>query len=243
MITPTTRSTSKYKAMRIHILQHVGFEGEGIIADWALSKNMSLSHTRFYLNDTLPAIDSFDFLVIMGGPMGIYDEDDYPYLASEKVFIKDAIARGKKVLGICLGSQLLADCLGAKVKPNTQKEIGWFPIEPVNRHPLFEEFYANNENTIFHWHGDTFDLPKDCIHLFKSAATPHQAFIYNNQAIGLQFHLELKPENLEALIANTGHELTQAPYIQDATNLREGFKSYSSLCKYLFAGLLNRFFC
>jgi len=229
--------------MRIHILQHVDFEGEGIIADWALSKNMTLSHTRFYLNDSLPSIDSFDFLVIMGGPMGIYDETDYPYLASEKIFIKEAIAQGKKVLGICLGSQLLADCLGAKVKPNTQKEIGWFPIEPVNHHPLFEDFYANKENTIFHWHGDTFDLPEGCIHLFKSAATPNQAFIYNNQAIGLQFHLELKPENLKALIANAGHELISGPFIQSATDLQEGLKAHAALCKKLFEGLLNRFFC
>lgn len=226
--------------MHIHILQHVGFEGEGHIADWAAKHNALVTRTCFFNHDALPSTVDFDLLVVMGGPMGIYDEADYPYLVGEKAFIKQALQKGTKVLGICLGSQLLADALGAKVFKNASKEIGWFPIhEGTVRHPLFNHFYPQLAQPVFHWHGDTFDLPANCDHLFKSAVTQNQAFIYNNQAIGLQFHLELKPANLEALIDNCASELMPGQTIQTSAQLQSGLMNYQHHCQLLLLSLLD----
>jgi len=114
-----------------------------------------VAYTRFYEAHQLPGIDDIDWLIVMGGPMGVYDESFYPWLVEEKAFIKQAIEHNKTVLGICLGSQLIAEVLGAKVYPNKQKEIGWFDItlsETAARHPLFENF--ENQFPVFHWHGN-----------------------------------------------------------------------------------------
>ncbi|MFT3739836.1 MAG: type 1 glutamine amidotransferase [Breznakibacter sp.] len=227
--------------MHIHILQHVSFEGEGIIADWALQHHAQITHTRFFAGEPLPATVHFDLLVIMGGPMGIYDEVQYPWLADEKKFIRKAIDEGTKVLGICLGAQLLADALGARVTQNRHKEIGWFPIHPTTeRLSLFNVFYETLPATIFHWHGDTFDIPQGCKHLFGSEACQNQAFIKDEQVIGLQFHLELKNENLQQLIENGRHELAQLPFVQSEHQLVNGFPQHHATCKELMSGLLEK---
>src|SRR6187402_2684975 len=114
--------------MRIHSLQHVPFEDIGSMASDFRARGYSLSSTHWYRGDAVPAVGDFDALVVMGGPLGIYDEAIYPWLAEEKTLIKDAIATGKIVLGICLGAQLIADVLGAKVTRNAYKEIGWLPL-------------------------------------------------------------------------------------------------------------------
>ncbi len=200
--------------MKLHWLQHVPFEGLGIIEDWAKSQHMEISCTRLFADEPLPDMESFDGLVIMGGPMSIYDHDEYSWLVEEKKFIKTTLDAGKTVLGICLGAQLIADALGAKVYPGPQKEIGWFPLQ--GSHPLLPEIL-----TAFHWHGDTFDLPKGTTPLASSAACKNQGFIYNNRVIALQFHLETTPESMEALIENCGNELVNAPYIQTTPEIRK----------------------
>jgi GMP synthase-like glutamine amidotransferase len=214
----------KEKTMRLHFLQHAPFEDLGIIAGWANDKKIPVSRTAFFLNETLPNIDSFDFLVVMGGPMGVYDEDKYTWLTPEKEFIKEAILAGKAVLGICLGAQLIADVLGAKVYSNSNKEIGWFPVrkntksEAKDTHLFHDEFYA------FHWHGDTFDLPEGSIPIGESDACKNQGFIYGERVMALQFHLETTPSSVENLIKNCGDELISGPYIQQAEKIREGNK-------------------
>jgi len=115
--------------MNLHYLQHVSFEGLGTIQSWADRNAHSVSVTRFYENEHLPSPECVDMLVIMGGPMGIYDYTEYPWLHEEKEFIRQAIAAGKPVLGVCLGAQLIADVCGARVFPGKQKEIGWFPLK------------------------------------------------------------------------------------------------------------------
>jgi GMP synthase-like glutamine amidotransferase len=176
--------------MRVLIFQHVPFEPPGCLLDWAIEKGYEISITRFFesgykLPDTMP-----DLLIVMGGPMGVYD--DLPWLEEEKAFIHTAIARGVRVLGICLGAQLIAHVLGAKVYPHTHKEIGWWPVSLTNAgqyHPLFSHF--PQELDVLHWHGDTFDLPDEASLVFTSAACKHQAFINEKgNAIGLQFHIE-----------------------------------------------------
>ena len=125
--------------MKIHILQHVPFEGPGSIEDWAITQGHTLTTTRFYAQEQFPPLERFDLLVILGGPMSVHDEHIYTWLKGEKWFIKQAIDAGKPMLGICLGAQLIAEALGEKVYQGEQKEIGWFPItldSAFTHHPL-----------------------------------------------------------------------------------------------------------
>lgn len=203
------------KHLRIHYFQHVPFEGLGNIEEWASLNGHQLSSTKFYLDPSLPAPDSFDWLIIMGGPMSISDEQEYGWLIAEKQFIKQVIAAGKTVIGICLGSQLLADTLGAKVYPNDQKEIGWFPIKftpEASSQPLFSNL--ENPAIVFHWHGDTFDLPPHAIHLAHSEASKNQAFLHQKKVLGLQFHLEMSQATLKTMIENGRSELSEGKYVQ-----------------------------
>ena len=189
--------------MKLHWLQHVPFEGLGIIEKWTETNGFEISCTRLFASEQLPEIETFDWLVVMGGPMGIYDYEDHPWLPEEKQFIKMAIDADKTVLGICLGAQLIADVLDAKVYPGPQKEIGWFPIQRTEGAPKI----IPDELTAFHWHGDTFEIPDDAVRLASSEACKNQGFVYNDRVIALQFHLETTPESMEALIENCGDEL------------------------------------
>jgi len=208
------------KKLSIHSLMHVPFEGLGCMEQWITRNNHSLSYTHFYKNHQLPNIDDIDWLIVMGGPMGVYDEAQYPWLAEEKVFIREAIEKGKTVIGICLGSQLIAEVLGAKVYPNKQKEIGWFDVklsETSKGHPLFVGF--EDKFPVFHWHGDTFDLPAGSIHLISSAVCLNQAFLYNDNVLGLQFHFEVTGQTLSGMVKNGLHELAQNETIQSAEQI------------------------
>lgn len=154
-------------------------------------------------------------MVILGGPMSAYDP--LPWLEEEKRFIDGAIREGKKVLGICLGAQLIADVLGAKVYPGPEKEIGWFPVtlsEAAQESRLFAE--VPHEIIPLHWHGDTFDLPKGASRLASSELTPNQAFSLGTTVLALQFHLEMRRKDAEAIVENCGHELKSSQFVQEA---------------------------
>jgi len=201
--------------MKIHYLQHVPFEGLGSIEAWAARNNHTVGVTRLYKGETAPALDSFHFLVVMGGPMNIYEHERHPWLVSEKDFIGRAIESDKPVLGVCLGAQLIADVLGAKVHAGAHKEIGWFPITLT---PEAEEQglagVFGKTLTVMHWHGDTFTIPEGAVRLAQSEACPNQGFVWQERVMGLQFHLETTRESLRALIENSMDELVEAPYIQ-----------------------------
>ena len=199
--------------MKLHYLQHVPFEGLGSIASWAKARRAQISRTRLFAGEALPSADEIDLLVVMGGPMGVYDECDYPWLVREKKILKQAIDTGTHILGVCLGAQLIADVLGARVYPNDHKEIGWFPVEGVQTHEKIGSLLAR-AGKVFHWHGDTYDLPAGATHLAKSRACKNQAFSVGDQILALQFHLETTPNAARALIDNCGHEIVDAPYIQ-----------------------------
>lgn len=201
--------------MNIHYLQHVPFEGLGSIEDWVRRGGHTLGATRFYRGDPLPAVETLDLLVVMGGPMNIYEEASYPWLVDEKRFIGQAIAAGRRVLGVCLGAQLIASVLGAKVYANTDKEIGWFPVETtetVSGNGLFAAFPQRLD--VFHWHGDTFDIPAGAVHVARSAGCAHQAFVYDERVAGLQFHLEMTPASAQQIIAHGADEIVVGRYIQ-----------------------------
>ena len=205
--------------LTIHVLQHVDYEGLGCIENWIHEHNHLLSYTKFYESFSIPDIDTIDGLIVMGGPMSVYEEDLFPWLKEEKHFIKAAIEKGKIVLGICLGSQLIAEVLGARVYPNKQKEIGWFPVKKTKagqQHSILKGIEPN-EFTVFHWHGDTYDLPPASEHLFFTDICQHQAFIFDNKVLGIQFHFEVTEESLNEVVQNGKQELEEGPTIQTGT--------------------------
>ena len=212
--------------MKLHWLQHVPFEGLGYIEDWAEEQGFSISCTRLYEEeDEFPDVDDFDWLIVMGGPMGIFDYNDYPWLTDEKEFIETALDEEKTVIGICLGAQLMADVLGAKVYPGPEKEIGWFPITRSPGAPnLVPECL-----TVFHWHGDTFEIPDGAEPLAVSKPGINQGFVYNDHAVALQFHMEITSHGTEALIQECGDELVDAPYIQSAEEMKDGLSNIGTV--------------
>jgi GMP synthase-like glutamine amidotransferase len=162
-------------------------------------------------------LDDTGLLIVMGGPMSVNDEPAFPWLRREKEFIRGAVERGVPVLGVCLGAQLIASALGAKIYKNPHKEIGWFPIEGLDGPP--DVFRFPESCAVFHWHGETFDLPSGAVRLAKSAAYENQAFQIGRRVIGLQFHLEITPEGVQSLVDNCGGDLTPGPYIQTADEM------------------------
>jgi GMP synthase-like glutamine amidotransferase len=225
--------------MRIHYLIHFHDEQPGFIADWATSMHLPQAYSMLYCGEHLPTIDSFDMLVIMGGPMGVYEDDKYQWLQQEKKIILSAITNNKIVLGICLGSQLIAAALGKHVFPNKEKEIGFWPVHKTtmaNNLSLFREF----PDVLYpmSWHGDTFDLPDGAIHLFYSEACTNQAFIIGNRVIGLQFHFETTLEIANNMLDDFSNELTEGNYIQSRQSIQDGTK-YIQECNRWMKKILN----
>lgn len=206
--------------MRIHYFQHVPFEGLGIIETWAKCAGHSLAGTHFYRGQAPPTLDKVDWLIVMGGPMSVHDQPACPWLRQEKRFIEAAVGAGRRVLGICLGAQLIAEILGAKVFANPVKEIGWFPVNRTSAAAatgvgavLPERFDA------FHWHGETFELPPPAVHLAASAACVSQAFVYRERVLGLQFHLEVTKTGVEQLCKHAAREIVPGPFIEPAVGM------------------------
>ncbi len=206
--------------MNIHYLQHVAFEDLGCIQTWAERAGHTVSCTRLYAGETLPSLPGIDWLIVMGGPMGVYDDVRYPWLAHEKQYISQAIEQGKTVLGICLGAQLIAGVLGARVYTNPQKEIGWFPVtKAAGSAQAVLSSELPDSITAFHWHGDTFELPPGAVHLFESEACRNQAFVYAGRVAGFQFHCEITRAGVERLITYCGSEIIEEPFIQTAEEM------------------------
>lgn len=206
--------------VRIHYLQHVPFEGLGSMERYFLTKEYFLTATHLYLDQDLPSAASIDWLVVMGGPVGVYDELTYPWLTREKAFIQSVIDAGKIVFGICPGAQLIADVMGAKVYQNKYREIGWFPINVSKsaRKSVWGAVFPTGLE-VFHWHGDTFDNPTGSVPLASSDACQNQGFIADDRIVGLQFHLETTPESAKALIDHCGDELDGGRYVQTASEM------------------------
>ncbi len=206
--------------MRLHCLQHVPFEGPGAVAAWAAARGYPLAVTRLYAGDPLPQLDEFDRLVVMGGPMGVHDTAEFPWLPAEKALLARALEAGRSVVGVCLGAQLLADVLGARVYRAPQREIGWLPVTCTGAGAASGLFAGlGREFTPLHWHGDTFNLPAGAVQLARSAACAQQAFLYGEGALGLQFHLETTPEGVARLVEHCADELTPGPFVQDRAEL------------------------
>jgi GMP synthase-like glutamine amidotransferase len=187
--------------MHIHFFQHDPMEGIGSFHDLLQERGWSTSHTLWDRDGVPPTPDAWDLLVVMGGPMNIYEDARFPWLAKEKVCLDQAIASGKPVLGVCLGAQLLADRLGASVRRNAHSEIGWselFVAPEVRAAGALLE-HLPPVARVFQWHGDTFSLPPGAVSVGHTEACTNQGFVKEN-VVGLQFHLELAPKHLRGLI-------------------------------------------
>jgi GMP synthase-like glutamine amidotransferase len=190
--------------MAVLILKNITSEGPGSIEDFLKKKSLPYRIIETGEGETAPLLDPFNTLIVLGGPMGVYEMEQYPHILTVSRIIREAINRDMRVLGICLGSQLIAHCLGAEVYPGPGKEIGWRHIEltgdalkdPCIRqlgiHPAVGDFWRKFK--VFHWHGDTFDLPAGAVLLASSQQYKHQAFRFGRNIYGFQFHMEVTKE-------------------------------------------------
>jgi GMP synthase-like glutamine amidotransferase len=185
-------------------------------------------------------MENIDWLIVMGGPMSVNDERVYPWLLREKQFLESAIRNDKVVLGICLGAQLIANVLGSAVYKNSFREIGWYPVRRTKEaervpvlNPLPQQF------TAFHWHGETFDVPRGAVRAAESEACLNQAFVLGAKVIGLQFHLESTPAGVRALIQNCSRDIVSDRYVQDPEAMLANEENYSSINE-IMKGILDR---
>jgi len=217
--------------MRVTYLQHVPFEGLGSMEAYLGARGHSITPCPLYLPQELPTVADFDLLIAMGGPMSVNDEREFPWLVEEKRLVRAAVNAGKPFLGICLGAQLLAAALGGKVFPNREREIGWHPIYAPNpkalRHPVGRLFAQ--PIPVFHWHGETIDLPADGVHLARSEGCMNQAFIVGAKALGLQFHLETTAESAAKLLEHCAGDLKPGRYVQTPAQIQGAPAQFASI--------------
>lgn len=206
--------------MRIHCIQHAAFEGPGSIGSWIERHHHTLTTTHTNLGEALPDVDAFDMLIVMGGPQSPLETDRYPYLTAEINLIKAAIKANKKIFGICLGAQLIAEAYGARTQHSPHKEIGAYPITMLPAaasDPLFKQF--PKEFLVVHWHNDMPGIPKGAVLLAKSEGCPQQAVRFSERVYGVQFHFEQTLGTIKGMIENCAGDLQPGKYVQTAQEL------------------------
>jgi GMP synthase (glutamine-hydrolysing) len=193
------------------VLQHAACEAPGLIAQSLEETGYSLKPVHTFAGDSIPEeMGNAAGLVVMGGPMGVYDQERYPFLPSEMRLIENALRQEKPLLGVCLGSQLLASALGSAVKQGKRKEIGWHPVT-LSEAGLQDPLLSGVERSFmaFHWHGDTFDLPASSTSLASSDLTSYQAFRSGKKAYGFLFHMEITLDILRGMSSAFTDELKE----------------------------------
>lgn len=222
------------------VLRHVACETLGIIGEALAARGIETHEVRTFAGEAVPVgIDGFAGLVVMGGPMGVYETDQFPHLRDELRLIRSAIDAGKPVLGICLGSQLIAAALGARVYPGPHKEIGWYDVTLTEAAasdavfgPLPQTF------TAFVWHGDVFDLPDGATSLASTALTACQAFRYGSNVHGILFHMEVTPAIIDGMLTTFTDELRQTRI--DAAPIRDAVATHLAQLQRIGAGAFGR---
>ncbi len=211
--------------IKVACIQHVPYEPLGIIDFWVKERGIELTIID-PKKGRYPSHESYDMLIILGGPMSVNDE--IPWFPLEKRFISEAIAEYKYVIGICLGAQLIASELGAEVIKSPEPEIGYYPINRTSESDAINDLIATipPELTVFHWHSDMFEIPQGAKQFAFSEGCPNQSFLYNDRVLALQFHLETTPESLELLLENCSEDLEKSgTFISTAEDMRVSDKS------------------
>lgn len=214
--------------MKITVLQHSPDTPPGTLIDWAKQKNHELDIRQMFAGAQLPALDEVEWLVILGGPMNVDETDKHPWLIDEKAFLKEAVRAGRTCLGLCLGGQLLAQILGAKVAPHTHWEVGWHDVDLDSGEKL----------TIFQWHQDTFGIPEGAKRIATNAITPNQGFTFGDHVVGFQFHPEATEKWVYECMAESPYPT--GPHVQTPDLLRQGLATHLPRMTAWFFELLNK---
>ena len=211
--------------MSVLILKNIGSEGPGTIAGFLEKRGIGYTVVDL-TTEALPSAEPFDTLVMMGGPMSVNESDIYPYIDREADLARDFMRRGRKVFGVCLGAQIMAKALGARVYPGPEKEIGWYDIElagEATRDRIMAKLAADPRTgemrtkfEVFHWHGETFDIPVGAERLAKSRLYPNQAFRYGKNAYAFQFHIEVTRQMIFDWLKDEQIEMTELKRQTDA---------------------------
>ncbi len=213
----------------VAVIRHVAFEDLGTLEDIFKARKWDYRYVEAGTVDwaTLDPLGD-DLVVVLGGPISVYDTEDYPFIAHEIAFLQKRLAHKKPTLGICLGSQMIAAALGARVYPAGLKEIGWSPLKIVGAGQASALTHLSAEKTfMFHWHGDTFDLPDDAVLLASTDACTNQAFIWHDTVLALQFHPEVRAADLENWLIGHAAELNATPGV-NARILRGDTQRYGA---------------
>lgn len=220
--------------MHVLVFQHVPFEDLGAMAPWLDEHGARVQVIHQYEPDSglLPELSAVDLVIVLGGPMSVHDTTKYPWLDAEKAYIRSALHAKTPMLGLCLGAQLIAEQLSATVQKNHLPEIGWWPVYwhraaqsiwpeqlsamiPTAEDPVALTVAHSIEEVtrVFHWHGETFDLPDEAQSIAHSQACANQGFMYRNHVVGLQFHLEMTPDTVARLLREGADDLIESPYV------------------------------
>jgi GMP synthase (glutamine-hydrolysing) len=205
-------------------LRHVIFEDLGTLAPILRHRGFETRYLDVGMDRLEPAeVEGADLLVVLGGPIGVYEEDVYPFLVDESALISRRLSRLRPTLGICLGAQLMAKALGSKVAPGPAKEIGLAPVEltPAGRTSPLRHLDGLR---VLHWHGDNFGLPPLCENLASTIPCPHQAFRKGPNVLAIQFHIEADPRRIEAWLI--GHRVELGTAKIDPSTIRQDMASY-----------------
>jgi GMP synthase-like glutamine amidotransferase len=224
--------------MSVLIIKNTASEGPGTIQDFLRDAPLTYFVRDLEAGESLPDLDDFSHLVIMGGPMAVYEMHRYPFLINEALLIDKAIKANKHVLGVCLGAQMIAHVLGARVYHGKQKEIGWYEVSLTDngiKDPCMSQLVVDGKNAaqVFQWHGDTFDLPRGAVRLASSSLYPNQAFRFSDNVYALQFHIEVTPSIVREWLKNekgvdfkkvsAESERIFMPYLQRAKSFYQKF--------------------
>lgn len=226
--------------MKVLIVKNIAIEGPGTIEDYLKKEKIDYEIREFSKGEIIRTSEGYSHLIVMGGPMAVYEMDRYSFLKDEAVLIEDFINKKRPVLGVCLGAQMIAHVLGAKVYPGGIQEIGWYKVKLTeeglkDRASKELEVNGSGEAEVFQWHGDTFDLPEGSVRLACSEAYPNQAFRYG-RSYALQFHIEVTPEIIREWFKEDDDTQSAA---QMKRHAREIFRDYLKRAE----GFYREFFC